>query len=43
MIHGLAAGAYTIDIAGTGPASPYASVSSDILVLESPETMPSAR
>jgi hypothetical protein len=33
-IGGLAPGAYTIDTAGTGPGSPYAPVSSDILIWE---------
>jgi pimeloyl-ACP methyl ester carboxylesterase len=41
-IGGLAGGAYTIDVAGTDPASPFAPVSSDILVWENPETMPGA-
>jgi pimeloyl-ACP methyl ester carboxylesterase len=36
-IDGLAPGAYTIDVAGTGLASPFAPVSSDILIWESPE------
>ena len=40
-IDGLAPGAYTIDVAGAGPASPFASVSSDILIWESPRTEPS--
>ena len=35
-IDGLAPGAYTIDVAGTDPASPFAPVSSDILIWESP-------
>jgi triacylglycerol esterase/lipase EstA (alpha/beta hydrolase family) len=35
-IEGLAPGAYTIDVTGTDPASPYAPVSSDILIWESP-------
>jgi pimeloyl-ACP methyl ester carboxylesterase len=42
-IDGLPPGAYTIDATGTGPASPYAPVSSDILIWENPETPPSAR
>ena len=42
-IDGLAPGAYTIDVAGTDPASPFAPVSSDILIWENPETTPSAR
>jgi hypothetical protein len=37
-IDGLPPGAYTIDATGTGPASPYAPVSSDILVWQNPET-----
>ena len=37
-IDGLAPGAYTIDVAGTDLASPFAPVSSDILIWESPET-----
>jgi hypothetical protein len=36
-IDGLAPGAYTIDAAGTDLASPFAPVSSDILIWESPE------
>ena len=36
-IEGLAPGAYTIDVAGTDLASPFAPVSSDILIWESPE------
>jgi triacylglycerol esterase/lipase EstA (alpha/beta hydrolase family) len=36
-IDGLAPGAYTIDVAGTDLASPFAPVSSDILIWESPE------
>lgn len=35
-IGGLAPGAYTIDVAGIGPASPFAPVSSDILIWGSP-------
>jgi pimeloyl-ACP methyl ester carboxylesterase len=35
-IEGLAPGAYTIDVAGTDPAYPFAPVSSDILIWESP-------
>ena len=41
-ISGLAPGAYTID-AGGGTLSPFAPVSSDILIWENPETIPSAR
>lgn len=37
-IDGLAPGAYTIDITGPGPASPYAPVSSDILIWD-PDTI----
>ena len=36
-IDGLAPGAYSIDVAGTDLASPFAPVSSDILIWESPE------
>ena len=36
-IGGLAPGAYTIDVAGPDPASPYAPVSSDILIWEGQE------
>jgi hypothetical protein len=36
VVDGLAAGAYTVDVAGTDPASPLAPVSSDILIWESP-------
>jgi pimeloyl-ACP methyl ester carboxylesterase len=42
-IDGLAPGAYTIDLSGADPASPFAPVSSDILIWENPETPPSAR
>lgn len=42
-IDGLGGGAYTIDVTGIGPASPFAPVSSDILIWENPEAMPSAR
>ena len=42
-IGGLAPGAYTIDVTGTDPASPYAPVSSDILIWERQETLPAAR
>jgi hypothetical protein len=42
-IGGLAGGAYTIDVAGADPASPFAPVSSDILIWENPETVPGAR
>lgn len=35
-IDGLAPGAYTIDVAGPDPASPFAPVSSDILIWENP-------
>lgn len=42
-IDGLAGGAYTIDVAGTEPASPFAPVSSDILIWENPQPAPSAR
>lgn len=35
-IDGLPPGAYTIDVAGADPASPYAPVSSDILIWQSP-------
>ena len=35
-------GAYTIDVAGAEPASPFAPVSSDILIWESPQVMPTA-
>jgi pimeloyl-ACP methyl ester carboxylesterase len=42
-IDGLAPGAYTIDVSGADPASPFAPVSSDILIWENPETLPSAR
>ena len=42
-IGGLAGGAYTIDVTGTDAASPFAPVSSDILIWENPETPPSAR
>jgi len=38
VVDGLAPGAYTIDVAGTDPASPFAPVSSDILIWESPGT-----
>jgi pimeloyl-ACP methyl ester carboxylesterase len=36
-LDGLAPGAYTIDVAGTDPASPFAPVSSDILIWENPQ------
>jgi hypothetical protein len=42
-IDGLAGGAYTIDVAGTEPASPFALVNSDILIWENPQPAPSAR
>jgi hypothetical protein len=42
-IDGLADGAYTIDVADTEPASPFAPVSSDILIWENPQPAPSAR
>jgi hypothetical protein len=42
-IDGLAGGAYTIDGAGTEPASPFALVSSDIIIWENPQPAPSAR
>jgi pimeloyl-ACP methyl ester carboxylesterase len=38
-IDDLAPGAYTIDVSGAGPASPFAPVSSDILVWETPEAL----
>ena len=36
-------GPITIDVAGTEPASPFAPVSSDILIWENPQPAPSAR
>jgi pimeloyl-ACP methyl ester carboxylesterase len=39
-LDGLAPGAYTIDVAGPDPASPYAPVSSDILIWESAMAVP---
>jgi len=42
-IDGLAPGAYAIDVAGTDPASPFAPVSSDILIWEHPEITPGTR
>jgi pimeloyl-ACP methyl ester carboxylesterase len=41
-IDGLAPGAYTIDVTGPDPASPYAPVSSDILIWESTTTIRAA-
>ena len=38
-IDGLPPGAYTIDVTGPGPMSPFAPVSSDILIWESPDAM----
>ena len=40
-IDGLPPGAYTVDVTGTDPASPYAPVSSDILIWENQDTPPS--
>ena len=37
VVDGLPPGAYTIDVAGTDPASPFAPVSSDILIWENPQ------
>jgi hypothetical protein len=42
-IDGLAPGAYTIDVAGADPASPFAPVSSDVLIWGNPATAPGAR
>jgi pimeloyl-ACP methyl ester carboxylesterase len=42
-IEGLAPGACTIDVAGADPASPFAPVSSDILIWDSPAAGPSTR
>jgi hypothetical protein len=40
-IGGLSPGAYTIDVVGADPASPFAPVSSDILIWESRQAEPS--